>query len=72
MLLGVILRMAEREIREGVGLPSLVLAAGLSSLLLLRELPLILAFAGLLRDCLVALVLWWPSEILCHLRVVRR
>lgn len=58
VLLGAGLRVAELRVRGGAGTPSLVLAVGLSSFILLQEMPLLLALAGLIRDSLVALAMW--------------
>jgi hypothetical protein len=58
ILVGLLLGGAERRIRAGTGLPSLVFAAGLSSFIVGQETPLILSVAGLARNILVAAALW--------------
>jgi hypothetical protein len=65
VLLGLILSLAERRIRAGVGLPSLVLAAGLSGAVVGQESPLILIAAGLIRNVVVAALLWLACQAIC-------
>jgi hypothetical protein len=69
-VLGLALSLVERRIRKGVGLPSLVLAAGLSYAIVGQEAPLIVTVAGLIRNLLVAAILWGTSQALY--RVVSR
>jgi hypothetical protein len=54
MLLGFALNKAERMIRNGVGLPTLVIAGVLSVVVVGQEEPLILALVGLVRNTLLA------------------
>ncbi len=68
--LGLALSLAERRIRTGAGLQSLVLAAGLSYAVVGQEAPLILTVAGVVRNLLVAAILWAASQAVY--RVVRR
>ena len=63
VLLGFVLSLAERRVRSSVGLASLVLAAALSYAVAgSQEEPLILVVAGVLRNVLVAAVLWAASN----------
>jgi hypothetical protein len=63
VLLGFVLSLAERRVRSSVGLASLVLTAALSySVAGSGESPLILIFAGVLQQVLVAAVLWAASN----------
>ena len=62
ILLGFVLRLAERRVRSSVGLASLVLAAALSYAATNQESPLILVVTDVLRNILVAAVLWAASN----------
>ena len=63
VLLGFVLSLAERRVRSSVGLASLVLAAALSYAATgSQEEPLILVVADVLRNILVAAVLWAASN----------
>ena len=63
VLLGFVLRLAEMRIRSSVGIASIVLAAALSYAVVgSQESPLILAVADVIRNLLVAAVLWTASN----------
>jgi hypothetical protein len=61
-VLGLALALAEGRIRNGAGLTSLVLAAALSYGIVGQEASLIVTAAGVIRNLLVAAVLWWASQ----------
>ena len=65
VLLGLLLSLAERRIRTGMGLPTLALAAGLSGAIVGQESALILIASGLIRNVLVASVLWLACQAVC-------
>jgi hypothetical protein len=62
VLMGLVLSLAERRIRAGTGLACMVLAAGMSSTIVGQESPLILIATGLIRNVVVAAVLWLACE----------
>jgi hypothetical protein len=62
LLLGLALSLGERQIRKGVGLVSIVLAAVLSYGIVGQEAPLIVTVAGIIRNVLVAAILWRASQ----------
>jgi hypothetical protein len=66
LLMGLVLALAERRIRAGAGLACVVLAAGMSSTIVGQESPLILIAAGLIRNVVVAAVLWLACQAMCR------